>query len=133
MVRTCAGVSEGGGRCRQAPIRGQDYCFWHHPDLQQEAQEARRLGGLRRRREKTVQGAYEMDGLATVQEMRRIIEIAILDTLSLENSVARNRVLIAGVQAASKLLEVGELEERMSAVENLLAPRLSAPAQQRYR
>jgi hypothetical protein len=37
--------------------------------------------------------------------------------LSLENSIARVRALIAIVLAGAKLLEMGELEERLAALE----------------
>jgi len=37
--------------------------------------------------------------------------------LGLENSIARARVLIAGALAAAKLLETGDLEERLAALE----------------
>ena len=55
-----------------------------------------------------------------------MLEIAVLDALGLENSVARSRVLISGVLAGAKLLEVGEMEERMAAVEAALGPRVVA-------
>jgi hypothetical protein len=38
-------------------------------------EEARRLGGLRRRKERTVAGAYEFQGLATVADIRRLLEM----------------------------------------------------------
>ena len=58
----------------------------HSPEHAAEAAEARRLGGLRRRREVAVTGAYEFPGLQSVADIRRILEIAVLDTLGLENS-----------------------------------------------
>jgi len=30
-------------------MKGEDFCFWHSPEHAEEAEEARRLGGLRRR------------------------------------------------------------------------------------
>jgi hypothetical protein len=48
--------------------------------------------GLRRRRERTVSGAYDFAGLATIESIRRILEIAVLDVLGLENSIARARL-----------------------------------------
>jgi len=47
-----------------------------------------------------------------------------LDLLSLENSVSRDRAIISGVLAAVKLVEVGEMEERLAAVEAALGPRV---------
>jgi hypothetical protein len=62
--------------------------------------EAQRLGGLRRKRERTVATAYDLAGLDDIGAVRRVLEIAVLDTLGLENSVARSRVLMGAVAAA---------------------------------
>ncbi len=90
----------------------------HSPEYAEEVAEARRLGGLRRRREVAVSGAYEFDGLETVAGLRRLLVIAALDTLGLENSIARARTLVYLVGVAGKLLETGELEERLAFLEN---------------
>jgi hypothetical protein len=124
IARICKGNKQNGERCRQAPIAGRDYCFWHDPEHEADAAEARRLGGLRRRREGTLQGAYDLEGLDSVPALRRLLEVAVMDTLGLENSVVRNRTIISGVLAAAKLLEVGEQEERLAAIEAALGPRL---------
>jgi hypothetical protein len=86
-------------------------------------QEARRLGGHRRRREGVLAGVYEFNGLRTVEDIRRLLDVAALDTLGLDNSVARSRTLVAVVQAAAKLLEVGELEDRLQRLEATLEAR----------
>jgi hypothetical protein len=109
-------------------MRDEPYCFWHSPAHEEEAAEARRLGGLRRRREKTVSGAYDFAGLASVEAIRRILEIAIVDALGMDNSATRARVLIAGAQAATRLLETGELEARIVALESALGPGRPPPA-----
>ena len=103
--------------CRAAPVKDGDHCFWHSPEYAEDVAEARRLGGLRRRREVTVSGAYEVNGLETVGDLRRLLVIASLDTLGLENSIARARTLGYLVGVAGKLLETGELEERLAALE----------------
>ncbi len=126
-TRSCAGTTERGEPCRAAPLRDDDRCFAHSPSTAQEAAEARRLGGLRRRREGTLQGAYEFEGLDSVARIRRLLEIAAADALGLENSIARVRALIALAQAAAKLLEVGELEERLASVETAVHGRGASP------
>jgi hypothetical protein len=103
----------------------------HSPEHAEEMAEARRLGGLRRRREKAVSGAYDFDGLADVTQVRRLLEIAASDTLSLENSVARSRTLAYLAQVALKALEVGELAERIDALERLVSPRLEKAGKRR--
>jgi uncharacterized small protein (DUF1192 family) len=131
VARTCRYRKDDGQPCRATPLHDSDFCFWHSPEHAEEVAEARRLGGLRRRREKTVSGAYDFEGLADVVQVRRLLEIAVLDTLSLENSVARSRTLAYLAQVALKALEVGELAERIDALERLVAPRLKKEGKRR--
>ena len=128
--RTCKARNESGDPCRQAALREGDFCFWHSPDHAQEAAEARRLGGLRRRKEKVTSGAYDFEGLSDIGQIRRLLEIAALDALGLENSIARSRTLAYLAQVSVKLLEVGELEDRVRAIESVLHPRLDERAAQ---
>ncbi len=99
------------------------HCFWHSPEHAQEVAEARRLGGLRRRREGTVAGAFGLEGLGSVGDIRRLLEVAAFDTLSLDNSVARSRALAYLAQVLLKFHQAGELEERLAALEDLLQRR----------
>ncbi len=130
-ARACKALKEGGARCQSPPLLDGDFCLMHSPEHAGEVAEARRLGGLRRRREKAVSGAYDFEGLADVDQVRRLLEIAALDTLSLENSVARSRTLAYLAQAALKALEVGELAERIDALERLVTPRLGKAGKRR--
>ena len=123
-ARSCRAIREGGGPCRAAPLRDGDYCLMHSPEHAQEAAEARRLGGLRRRKDVTVTGAYELEGLDGVAALRRLLEIVAVDALSLENSIARGRLLIALVHEGANLLSVGELESRVAELEAAVRPRL---------
>ncbi len=117
VARHCTFAQPDGRPCRATPMRDVPFCFWHAPGNEEEVAEARRLGGLRRRREKTVSGAYDFEGLGSIDAIRRILEIATIDVLGLENSVVRARVLISAAQAATKLLETGELEARIASLE----------------
>ena len=47
-----------------------------------------------------------------------MLEIAVLDALGLENSVARSRTLIAGALAAAKLLEADQIESFAISIED---------------
>ena len=123
-TRSCKQLKDDGQPCRAPPLQDSDFCLFHSPDHAKETAEARRLGGLRRRREKTVSGAYDVEGLDDVPKIRRLLEIAVLDTLSLENSVARSRTLAYLAQVALKTLEVGEFEARLEALEATTGPRL---------
>ena len=126
VSRACRGATNAGTPCRATPLLDRDLCFFHAPEHADEVAEARRLGGLRRRREATLTGAYELGGLRTTHELRRLLEIAAFDALGLDNSVARVRALTAIVQVGARLLEVSEFEERLAALEATLRPRVGA-------
>lgn len=115
--RLCAVIMKTGEHCQSPPLHDGEFCLMHSPEHAEEVQESRRLGGLRRRREVTLSGAYEFQNIETVPGIRRILEIAILDTLGMENSISRNRTLAYLAQIALRTLEVGELEERIAALE----------------
>ena len=123
-TRSCKYRKDDGQPCRAPPLQDSDFCLFHSPDHAKETAEARRLGGLRRRKEKTVAGAYDIEGLEDIPKIRRLLEIAVLDTLALENSVARSRTLAYLAQVALKTLEVGEFEARLEALEATMGPRL---------
>lgn len=59
--------------------------------------------------------------------MRRLLQIAALDTRGLENSIPRARTLVYLVGVAGKLLEAGELEQRLAALEAAVQGQKSLP------
>ena len=129
--RACTRTKDDGSPCGAPSLRDGAFCLWHSPDHSEEVAEARRLGGQRRRRERVVSGVYDFDGLGSVASVRRLVEVAVVDTLGLENSVARNRALAYLAQTATGLLEKGELEERLAAIESLMGPRLKKEGRRR--
>jgi hypothetical protein len=105
-ARTCSATKKDGEPCGAPPLQDDKFCFLHSPKTAKEAAEARRQGGLRRRREKVVSTVYDFEGLATIEGMRRVLEIVVTDALAQDNSHGRGRVLIAAVGTAAKLLEM---------------------------
>ena len=120
----CSARTREGAPCGATPMRDQPFCFWHHPDHRAEAAEARRLGGLRRRREKTLEGAYDLrEGFRSVDGIFRFVEIGAIDLLGLDTSVARSNAMFRGALVAAKLLEVGDLAQRIAVLEAASATR----------
>ena len=105
-------------------MRESDYCVFHDPDHAEVVQQARSAGGQRRKREATLATAYDFQGLTSIEEIRRLIEVAAFDALGLDNSINRVRALAYLAQVASTLLEKGEMDERLQAIEAALGPRL---------
>lgn len=115
--RQCAFHSPSGEPCRAAPLHDSQFCWVHSPEHAQEAQEARRLGGQRRKREVTLLGAYELEAVNTTSGIQRVLEIATLETLAMENSIPRNRTLGYLMQVELKAMEASDTEERLAALE----------------
>jgi hypothetical protein len=115
--RACTFIRANGRPCRATPLREEPFCFWHAPETAEEAAEARRLGGLHRRKKKTVSAVFGFAGLRTVEDTQALLETAAIETLSLENSVGRNRALASYAAIGAKLIEVGELSERVAILE----------------
>ena len=119
-AQACNTLKEDGSPCQAPPLHDAELCLMHSPEHAEEVAEARRLGGLRRRKEKAVSGAYDFEGLGNVSHVRRLLEVAVLDTLSLENSIARSRTIAYLGQVSVNLLDKGELESRLVALEDTL-------------
>ena len=133
ISRTCSADNRDGGACGAAPLQDGDFCYMHDPAHAQEMQEARRVGGLRKRRETTVAVAYEIDGIESVPQLRRVLEIVILDALGMDNNVARGRLLVSAVVAAAKLNELGEIAQQIARLHDVLVPRIEQGKARRRR
>lgn len=100
------------------PIRGEQYCYTHHPSKAAARAESRKRGGVCRRRPKTpVPDSWK---LRSITDVRRLLELTISDTLALENGVSRARALGYLANTALECIRVGELEERLAGVEQRL-------------
>jgi hypothetical protein len=121
--RGCSFEMPDGLACRAPALRGKTVCYWHDPDKAEEAAESRRIDGLHRRKAKSVATIYDFSGLRTVESAQRLLETAAIETLALENSIQRNRTLISAAAGAGKLIEAGDLEARLTAVEAAVGPK----------
>ena len=127
--RSCAFVMPDRSPCRANPMRDAQFCYFHHPDHRQAAAEARRLGGNRRRREKTIEGAYDLaDGLRSADDIRRVVEAITFELLSMESTIARANAILRAAGVAARLLETGELERRIADLEAALKDRSPEPS-----
>jgi hypothetical protein len=121
--RRCASLNADGEACQMAPLRDRPFCFAHDPERAEDAAEARRLGGVRRKKERTIAIAFDLPGLDTPEGIRRVFEIARTDLLGLDNSIGRARALIAAGTAAIKLLMLADYEERLATLEAVVLRR----------
>ena len=122
--RFCKAKTDKGESCRAMPMRESDFCVFHDPEHAEVVAQARSAGGQRRKREATLATAYDFQGLTSIDEIRRLVEVAAYDALGLDNNINRVRALGYLAQIATSLLEKGEMEERLQAVEAALGPRV---------
>ena len=62
-------------------------------------------------------------GLRSIEDSQALLETIAVETLALENSIARNRALTAIVTTGAKLIELGDLASRVAAIEAALGQR----------
>ena len=84
--KQCQQMKGNGEACGAFAVTASDFCFQHDPSSQERSADARRLGGLRRKREKSVGTSYGLGDLRTFDAQWRLLEIAATDALALENS-----------------------------------------------
>ena len=121
--RACSFEMPDGRACRAAPLRGESFCFWHSPDTAEELTEARRMGGLHRRKKRTVATIYGFGGLRSIEDHQALLETVVIETMTLENSIARNSGVTRMIATGAKLIELGDLATRLAAIEVTLGQR----------
>jgi hypothetical protein len=121
--RACTYQMPEGRTCRATPLRDEPFCFWHAPGAAEELAEARRMGGLHRRKKRTIATIYGFGGLRSIEDNQALLETIAVETLALENSIARNRAVTAIVATGAKLIELGDLAARVAALEAAIGPR----------
>lgn len=116
----CKAIKNNGQACQSFTVAGSEYCFSHDPDLREKRQKARRAGGKARHGRRITWSDDDLRAnvsIRSVGDVLALLERATMDELSLENSHSRNRTIASLAAAALKALEVGELEQRIVALE----------------
>lgn len=115
--RACTYQMADGRACRATPMRGEPFCFWHSTETADELADAQRMGRLHRRKKRTVATIYGFGGLRTIEDNQALLETITIETMALENSIARNRAVNSMLATGLRLVETGELEARVQALE----------------
>lgn len=123
--RRCKAKNKRGEPCGFSPLVDNDLCWAHDPENEAAAQEARRVGGIRRKRESTLAGAFDFTTIEAEGALVRLTDIAVFDALALDPSMNKVRTLVAVIQVAEKVLKVRELEERVADIESVMGERLA--------
>lgn len=125
----CTAISKRTGKpCQGRSLPGSDYCLFHDPARAAQRAQARSAGGKARHGRKIAPASNGQQPirLDSVNAVLAIVERALTDTLILENSNQRNRTLGTLALAALKAFEISELEQRLTALEQLVKENLPA-------
>ena len=104
-----------GQPCGAAALKGDDFCYMHSPSKAEERAQARKLGGYRTRRPHG--SARSPRRVRSIGHVLKLLDYALGETLELENSITRGRLLVALAGEYIKALDVGEFEQRLQAIE----------------
>lgn len=112
MSKKCSDTNKQGDPCGAYAIEGSDYCVYHDPGKAAQRAAWRRSGGRATRK-----GNGEPVELMDLDGVRQGLAAVIGSLWELSNTAERNRALISAYSEARKMFEVGDLEERMEALE----------------
>ena len=119
----CKAKTNSGGPCKAQARQGGQYCFTHDPASGKARATARKLGGKRNRTPHAGQADILPVTVATIAQATKILDYALAEIIPMENSIARGRLLIALVAGYINAFQVGELENRIMAIETALKAR----------
>ena len=116
-MANCHGKNSRGEPCKMAAVKGDRYCFNHSPGKAQERARARKRGGEARHTPHAGElGSIPAD-IATIEDARQLLNYVMAELLVMDNGIQRARALIALFEAFTRSFEIGELEERIAALE----------------
>jgi hypothetical protein len=121
MANLCKAINRDGQPCGAYALSGSDYCFMHDPSQAAKRAEARKLGGQRQRANHS--GAVCPVTVQNMGDVLALLDYSLAESLRLENSLARGRLLVSLAGAYIEALQVGELEARIEALESVLLKR----------
>lgn len=121
-ARVCTGTSANGVPCRATPQSGSDFCFLHDPHKADEQRRARQAGG-NTRAAKVLSAETPAKNIKTVADVSGLLSDTIhqVRTGALDPKVANCVGYLSGILL--KAIEVGEIEERLAAMEAVVGQR----------
>lgn len=113
----CKAKTKSGKACGMSPLKGMQYCFTHSPEVGAERAMAHRKGGERQRTPHYGDDSIIPCEVSTLADANKILAYTLAETVPMENSIARARLLLALYDSFVKSFEIGELEKRIQLLE----------------
>lgn len=116
----CKGKTKSGKPCGMQTKAGGKYCFTHDPARAKERIEARKRGGRAQATPHAGIMSSIPEKITTISEARTILDYTLAELIVMDNSIPRARALLSLFDSHVKAFEIGQLEERIAALELLL-------------
>ena len=120
--KQCQAAKRNGEPCN-ASASENGFCFTHDATKGKERAIARRNGGLRRITPSVADKSLVPKETRTITDVMTILDYALQESLALQNSIPRGRLLVSIAHGYIEALKVGEMEQRLEAVEMTLKMR----------
>ena len=117
--KQCQATKRDGEPCN-ASAGETGFCFAHDASRGKERAVARRNGGLKRITPHVADASLVTRETRTIKDVMTILDYALQESLVLSNSIQRGRLLVSIAHGYIEALKVGEIEQRLEAVEMTL-------------
>jgi hypothetical protein len=120
--KQCSANNRSGERCK-AYANGNGVCFMHDATKGKERALARRNGGLATKQPHYADAEVLPSEVRKIEDVFMILNYALIETVGLDNSINRGRLLVSIAHGFIEALKVGELEKRLESLEIALKSR----------
>ncbi len=119
LKKQCSANKRNGERCK-AFANENGVCFMHDATKGKERAIARRNGGLATKKPHFADVSLLPSKIRKIEDVFIILDYALLETVGLDNSINRGRLLVSIAHGYIEALKVGEFEKRLEAIENAM-------------
>lgn len=127
--KQCSAKNKSGEPCK-ASANGNGFCFTHDATKGKERAIARRKGGLQRITPHAADASLVPKETRSIEGVMIILDYTLQESLALPNGIQRGRLLVSIAHGYIEALKVGEIEQRLEAIENVLKLRKTERAKQ---
>ena len=117
--KQCQANNRQGEPC-SASANDNGFCFTHDATKGKERAFARRKGGLQRITPHVADASIVPKETRSIEGVMIILDYALQESLALSNSIQRGRLLVSIAHGYLETLKIGEIEQRMEAIENAM-------------
>ena len=120
--KRCEGINKKGEQCRAFATEN-GFCFMHDATKGKEKALARRNGGLATKKPHFADASGLPSSIRTIEGVLIVLDYALQESVGLDNSIQRGRLIVSIAHGFIEALKVGEMEQRLEAVETALSLR----------